>query len=153
MHAERGREAFERASSAPNDRYEVERGDALRELTRAVVLEPTDRGYHAALASALAQPPREIPEEITQELRADSQRVIPSGAKQSVVGMASWIVVPQVIMLSGGGTLAFLAIANVTILLVPSLFIAKLRSDLTDVQARQLVQKWQFRRLGDELTR
>jgi hypothetical protein len=60
-------------------------------------------------------------------------------------------VLPQVVALSETGTIALLACANIAMLVVPALFIARLRSDLSIVQTRQLVQTWQFRRLGDEL--
>lgn len=61
------------------------------------------------------------------------------------------LVEPQVVALPESGTIGLLAIANVAMLIVPCLFIAKLRGDLSIAQTRQLVQTWQFRRLGDEL--
>ena len=50
-------------------------------------------------------------------------------------------------------TFGFLALANVTVTLVPAIFVARLRSELTRAQERQLVQAWQFRRLPAELIR
>ena len=62
-----------------------------------------------------------------------------------------WIVVPQLQELSRTGTVGLLMVANASMVIVPCVFIAKLRGDLSDVQTRQLVQNWQLRRLGDEL--
>jgi len=36
-------------------------------------------------------------------------------------------------------------------MVVPCLFIARLRRDLSLAQERQLLQSWHFRRLGDQL--
>jgi hypothetical protein len=41
--------------------------------------------------------------------------------------------------------------ASLLALIVPCVFIAKLRRELTELQVQQLQQAWQFRRVGDEL--
>ena len=62
-----------------------------------------------------------------------------------------WIVLPQMIALPQAGTIGLLFAANLSMTVIPCMFIAKMRADLSNVQARQLVQAWHFRRLGDEL--
>jgi eukaryotic-like serine/threonine-protein kinase len=64
-----------------------------------------------------------------------------------------WIVLPQMIALPQGGTIGLLFAANLAMMVIPCMFIAKMRADLSNVQARQLVQAWHFRRIGDELMR
>ncbi|MFN0248291.1 MAG: serine/threonine-protein kinase [Kofleriaceae bacterium] len=273
-HAARAKEAMVRAQSEGIE-YERQRGIALRELARAVALDPRNSAYVDSLATTLAMPPRELPPEVQAQLRKETDRIVKSGASHSVWGMLSWfaflpvvlaigvvdqaalgwivvtatlglvlsvvasrqrvigrgiqiailfatlaavitvsrvygplilmptlvisyaitlqahpwrffrrlglaaavvamglpvllevagwfptsysfvagrmIVEPQVVALSQTGTVGLLAVANITMLVVPALFIAKLRADLSLVQTRQLVQTWQFRRLGDEL--
>jgi serine/threonine-protein kinase len=275
QHAERAGQALARAAAASSEAYEHERGLALRELSRAIALDPTNDDYARTLATTLATPPREIPAEVHAELQSETQRIVRSGARYSVIGMLSWfvflpvlfaigvregaglaavvvpaglgllasviaarqkvigrgvqvmilvmtlgaatavsrvygpliltptllvcytitvqshpwrllrrlglavglaamilpvllevagvlptsyafeggrmLVEPQVIALPRTGTIALLSLANIAMLVVPCVFIARLRSDLSDVQTRQLLQKWQFRRLGDEL--
>ncbi|HEX4450141.1 MAG TPA: protein kinase [Kofleriaceae bacterium] len=51
------------------------------------------------------------------------------------------------------GTLVLLVGIDICVMLVPSVFIARMRGDLTDAQARLHVRAWHFRRVGHELTR
>jgi hypothetical protein len=51
------------------------------------------------------------------------------------------------------GTLVLLVGIDICVMLVPSVFIARMRGDLTDAQARLHVRAWYFRRVGHELTR
>ena len=274
-HAEQARAALTRAELASEDAYETERGIALRELTRAIALDPDNTDYPSLLATTLATPPRTIPVEVQQELLRETQRIVKSGANFSVFAMLSWfiflpimlvigvrdttelaaiivaasvgmvcsvitarqrittpsvqiatllailvaatvlsrmygplilmptllacyvitvqshpwrffrrfgltvgmiamvaplaleiagivsptylfesgrwLVLPRVLDLPRSGTIALLTLANLTMLVVPCMFVARLRADLSNVQTRQLLQKWQFRRLGDEL--
>ena len=62
-----------------------------------------------------------------------------------------WIIVPQVLELTRTGTIVLLTLANTAIVIVPCVFIARLRSELSMAQQRQLVQAWHFRRLGADL--
>jgi serine/threonine protein kinase len=272
QHAERAQKALVQADAAA---YERERGVALRELARAVALDPQNNAYVDSLATALAMPPRELPPEVQAQLRNETDRIVKAGANYSVFGMLSWfaflpvlvaigildkgnfgwmvaatavslvlsiaaarqrvisrwiqlailfttfgaavvvsrlygplilmptllisyaitiqahpwtffrrvglaagvvamilpvvlellgvlpssysftagrmVVEPHVVALPETGTIAVLAVANIAMLVVPALFIARLRGDLSIAQTRQLVQTWQFRRLGDEL--
>ena len=62
-----------------------------------------------------------------------------------------WVILPQMLALPKTGTLVLLTLANIGMVNVPGLFIAKLRSDLSAAQQHQLVQAWHFRRLGADL--
>jgi serine/threonine-protein kinase len=57
---------------------------------------------------------------------------------------------PQLMVLPGVWTEVFLAVTNLTMIVVPCVFISRLRAELSDAQTRQLVQAWQFKRLGGE---
>ncbi len=59
-----------------------------------------------------------------------------------------WTILPQTVELPRFGTLALLGCANAAMIIVPAMFIAQLRGDLTAVQARQLTQAWQFKQLA-----
>ncbi|MDQ3298792.1 MAG: hypothetical protein M3619_19605, partial [Myxococcota bacterium] len=62
-------------------------------------------------------------------------------------------VLPQMHGLPTIPTLLFLGLANVAIAVIPAMFVARLRADLSRAQERELVQTWHFRRLGDDLIR
>jgi hypothetical protein len=64
-----------------------------------------------------------------------------------------WIVVPHLLALPRLGTLVLLVVVDICVMLVPSMFIARMRADLTDAQTRLHVRAWHFRRVGHELTR
>jgi hypothetical protein len=63
------------------------------------------------------------------------------------------IVLPQMTELPEVATYAYAALANVGAGLAPALFVARLRSELTSAQRRELLRAWQLRRLPDELMR
>ena len=276
-HAARARAAIHRAAAEPNADQERESGIAIRELGRALALEPTNHEHVAMFAEIMATPPRAMPPEIREGLEAQHQEVTRSGARYSVLAALSWflflplilglglrrvdlllliavpvtatvvasliaarqrpvrrpiqcaaigsmmlaglalsrmygplilmptivatwaivlqthadpfmrrfglisggiailaplvlelagilpssylfedgrmIVVPQMHELPRLMTFAFLATANVAVALVPAIFVARLRAELTRTQERELVQAWQFRRLPAELIR
>jgi hypothetical protein len=60
-------------------------------------------------------------------------------------------VLPQLNELPRDLSIAVLFGASLLTLIVPCVFISKLRRELTEVQVQQLQQAWQFRRVGDEL--
>jgi hypothetical protein len=62
-----------------------------------------------------------------------------------------WVIVPQLVELPRYGTIAFLAVAHIALIVVPCVFIARLRAELSAAQQRQAVQAWHFRKLGDQL--
>jgi hypothetical protein len=60
-------------------------------------------------------------------------------------------VLPQLNEIPRDLSIAVLFGASLLALIVPCVFIAKLRSELTALQVQQIQQAWQFRRVGDEL--
>jgi eukaryotic-like serine/threonine-protein kinase len=62
-----------------------------------------------------------------------------------------WTIVPQLVDLPEVGTHVFLAIANVGMIVIPCLFIAKIREELSRAQLRLATQAWQFKQLGAQL--
>jgi hypothetical protein len=59
-----------------------------------------------------------------------------------------WIVRPQLLELPGLWTPVFCGLTNLAMIVIPCLFIARLRGDLSTIQAEQMVQAWQFKRLA-----
>ncbi|HVK85864.1 MAG TPA: serine/threonine-protein kinase [Kofleriaceae bacterium] len=88
-HAARAREALARAEQPGSD-YERERQAAIEAMRNALGLEPTNAEHYALLGQIMATPPSTIPPEVQAELRAETERVVRSGARYSVLGMASW---------------------------------------------------------------
>ncbi|NVB79241.1 MAG: protein kinase [Kofleriaceae bacterium] len=98
-HAARAREALERADSAGAD-ADLERGTAMRELQRALLLEP-DREHVAMLAEMMSTPPREPPKEVAASIELSRQAVARSGAKYSAMATLSWFAYLPAIALLG----------------------------------------------------
>ena len=61
------------------------------------------------------------------------------------------LVLPQMTALPEAATLVFVVLANAGVAIVPAVFVARLRSDLTRSQERQILHTWHFRRLGEDL--
>ena len=61
------------------------------------------------------------------------------------------LVLPQMTDLPAGPTLAFAVLANAGVTVLPAVFVAGLRNDLTRSQERQILHTWHFRRLGEDL--
>ncbi len=55
--------------------------------------------------------------------------------------------------LSARVTIGTLTVAHLTIAVMPAAFVGNLRTELATAQQFQLLQRWHFRRLGDDLTR
>ena len=62
-----------------------------------------------------------------------------------------WTIVPQLLELTEAGTYVFLTVANLGIVIVPCLFIGKIREELSRAQLRLATQAWHFRQLGSQL--
>lgn len=88
-HAARAREALARAEHEGSD-YERERQAAIEAMRNALGLEPANPEHYKLLGQIMATPPKTIPPEVHAELRAETERVVRSGAKHSVFGMLSW---------------------------------------------------------------
>jgi serine/threonine-protein kinase len=62
-----------------------------------------------------------------------------------------WVVLPQMIEIPANVTVPFLIIASIATAVVPTVLVARLRSQLSDMMMQQQLQTWHFRRLGKEL--
>jgi serine/threonine-protein kinase len=272
-HAREARAALTRAEQSDAD-YETERGNAMREIARALAFDPTNRDHVAMLGEIFEKPPRVVPPEVQQQLRDEADRTVHQYAKVAGPTMMSWFlflpfvlaigvhdwsrlwwiagpvlvsgligfyalarnalgptmqlvtllsimlaltsatwmygpviitpmlitsativvqafpartmrrvavitgiglmttlvvlelagamssytfdggrmqVLPQLMELPRTGTLLFLLVVHLSALIVPCMFIAQLRRDLSLAQQRQLLHSWHFRRLGDQL--
>jgi hypothetical protein len=63
----------------------------------------------------------------------------------------TWTIVPQLIDLTETGTYVFLTAANLGVIVVPCMFIGKIREELSQAQLRLATQAWHFRQLGAQL--
>lgn len=63
------------------------------------------------------------------------------------------MIVPQMTELPWAWTIAFLGIASVANAIVPALFVARLRHELSLSQERELLQDWKLRRMRDDFLR
>jgi serine/threonine-protein kinase len=87
-HASTARAALDRAQAAATDPdYERERGVAMRELGRAIAVDPTDREHVAMLAELMSTPLRTMPDEIRTQLRTSAHAAIRTGAHQALLAM------------------------------------------------------------------
>jgi eukaryotic-like serine/threonine-protein kinase len=63
----------------------------------------------------------------------------------------TWTIIPQLIELPKLGTNVFLTVAHLGMIVIPCLFIAKIREELTAAQMRLAIQAWHFQHLGARL--
>ena len=82
-------------------RFERERTVALRELGRAVALDPANEDYGRAFAQIWSTPPRATPRAVKQELVEAEQAVVRSGAKSAVVAGLTWFAFIPLVMWMG----------------------------------------------------
>jgi hypothetical protein len=61
------------------------------------------------------------------------------------------VILPQMHELPAGASIGLLLGTSLAMLIVPCMFIARLREALSEAQTRWLLQAWHFRRLGDQL--
>jgi serine/threonine-protein kinase len=89
-HAARARAALRRRSEPSADREE-ESGIAIRELARALALEPTNQEHVATFAEIISTPPREMPPEVSARIEAQRQDVIRAGARYALFAALAWV--------------------------------------------------------------
>jgi eukaryotic-like serine/threonine-protein kinase len=99
-HAERARQALEGAARE-DARYEAKRGEAMREMVRALALDPTNRQHVAMLAQILATAPAIVPAEVEQQLASQAQDVMRGAARYSALAMLSWLAFVPVVFFAG----------------------------------------------------
>ncbi len=69
-----------------------------------------------------------------------------------VFGEHGWLVLPQMIDMPHGLTVAWLTAATVLIGVFPALLVSRLRQDLSNIVQQQQLRAWHFRRLAADLT-
>ncbi len=99
-HAGRARAALRRAGE-PNADHQQESGIAIRELARALALEPTNQEHVAMFAEVMAAPPRTTPPEVRARIDAQQEEVVHAGVRYSVFGALSWYLFLPLILLLG----------------------------------------------------
>jgi len=100
VHDHAAREALARAESSDAD-FEQERGIAMRELARAIALDPANEELVATLGNLLATPPRITPAAVREQEAADEMRIIRTGARHSIVASLLWFAFLPFVMVMG----------------------------------------------------
>jgi len=103
-HAIRAREAIERSDTEGSD-HEKERATAMRELVRALALDPTNAEHVALFGSVMSTPPKTTPPEVAARLTAQAQEMIKFGSRYSGVAMGAWFLFLPFVL--GAGVLRF----------------------------------------------
>jgi serine/threonine-protein kinase len=85
----------------PGADYEAARGEAMRDLVRALSLDPTNREHVTTLATIMQTLPSTVPPEVEQELRASEQGIVRQGARDSIIGMGAWFLFLPVVYALG----------------------------------------------------
>ncbi|MBI5513680.1 MAG: protein kinase [Deltaproteobacteria bacterium] len=89
-HADRAVEALETRPEDPDGEREA-RAEALREVTRALALNPEEERATVALGRMLAEPPKVVPPEVERDLEALRNERVAEAGFSSILGLAAWI--------------------------------------------------------------
>ena len=98
-HARAAREALARGD-ADGD-HDREQRTAIRELSRALALDPTNEEHVATFAQIMQAPPRTVPAEVTEQLFAQEQQVVRAAARYSVFTNVSWFLFLPIVIAMG----------------------------------------------------
>jgi serine/threonine-protein kinase len=82
QHSLRAEEALEAALTGAVP-FEEGRARAMKELNRALALDPDNRGAMRTMVRLLTETPREVPEEVRARARVEDQRTLQMGARLS----------------------------------------------------------------------
>jgi serine/threonine-protein kinase len=113
-HSIAAHKALVRANAKDSD-YEQERGVAMRELVRALALDPTNEDLVGTLGRVLAAPPRTVPPEVAQDLEASDQELIHAAMRHSAAAFVAWLVFVPIVFWMGVHDAGWLAVAIVPV--------------------------------------
>jgi eukaryotic-like serine/threonine-protein kinase len=99
-HAARAKDALGDAAGSGAD-HERKRGVAMRELSRALALEPANHEHVAMLAEIMATPPRDVPPEIQSRVDAQTQDVLRAGSRHVMYSTLGWFLFLPLLLLLG----------------------------------------------------
>lgn len=97
-HIERARRALERASGSIAD---DERARAMRELSRALALEPSNEEAAGLLMQWVVAMPSELPPEAEAEIKEVERRDRAQGARRAAFGFLSWYLITPLVLWMG----------------------------------------------------
>jgi serine/threonine protein kinase len=114
-HAREAATATERAlAGGPN--APEERARAMREVSRAVALDPTNTEAMQSLVRLFTETPREIPREAANDLRRDLLHSQRAGARAASIGYLSWIAYAPLVLWMGVRHIAWGTLCDVLFL-------------------------------------
>jgi serine/threonine-protein kinase len=134
-HAARARAALARAGESSAD-HEQESGVAIRELARALALEPANQEHVATFAEIMSTPPRTTPPEVGARIEAQQQGVIRGGARYAALAALSWFLFLPPILALGVRRADYMLLAAIPAAVSAALAVAAARQ----LPSRRLVQ-------------
>jgi len=99
QHVAEAKAALARSETAPDE--EAERTVAMRELVRALALDPGQSEHVAVLAHVLARPPRAVPKEVQDEIDAYNQQIFRNSSRHNIMGNSAWFAFLPVLAMIG----------------------------------------------------
>ncbi len=125
-HAGRARAALRRAAE-PNADQEREAGIAIRELARALALEPTNQEHVAMFAEIMAAQPRTTPPALSARIEAQTQSVIRAGAQYTGFSALAWFLFLPLILAMGVRRVDYMLLIAIPLGLSVALSLAAVR--------------------------
>jgi serine/threonine protein kinase len=117
-HAAAAARAADRTLANGTDSSPSARSDALREVSRALALDPNNASAIKTLVRLLTEPPRELPREVAEEERAAARASQRTAARNGAIAFASWFLYVPLMVWAG--------IRNVTFFLLQQVIFAAL---------------------------
>jgi hypothetical protein len=99
-HARTAGELVDRALAAGEGATEA-RSDALRELGRAIALDPNNADAVATLGRLLTEPPRELPAEVHAQMAVENRRSLVAAGRASALAYLTWFLYAPFILWMG----------------------------------------------------
>jgi hypothetical protein len=111
QHVSAAADLVDRALAAGEGATEA-RSDALRELGRAIALDPTNADAVSTLGRLLTEPPRELPAEVRTQMGVENRRSLAAGGRAAALAYLTWFLYAPFILWMGVRSWPMVAIAT-----------------------------------------
>ncbi|HWO24961.1 MAG TPA: serine/threonine-protein kinase [Kofleriaceae bacterium] len=125
-HAERARAARQRLEE-PDADHRQETGIAIRELARALALEPMNQEHIAMFAEIMSAQPRVTPPELSARIAAQTQSVLRAGAQYSGLAAIAWFLFLPLLLAMGLRRLDYVFVIAIPLVISVVLSLAAVR--------------------------
>ncbi len=120
IHADKAAEAL-RNASAPGADHEQERTVAIRELGRALALDPTDKQHVAMFAKLMSTLPKLPPPEVVAMITTRDRNMVRAGAAYSAAALLGWFLLFPMVLLMGIRRIDYVLAIVIPVLVAASL--------------------------------